>query len=382
MKKRNFPWVERGTVRPSLGWQFGFLRGFCRGETASAPPYALTVDVTLRCNLNCLHCRRHSPLSVAAQAAFEYDFPLELFLSLCLEAKELGIRKVVLIGDGEPLMHPSIMEMVAAAKQAGCAVTLLTNGTLLSANHAREFQVAGLDELRVSLWASDVEEYKDLYPGSPPSLFRRAVEGVKDFTTGIRAAGGHRPRVVLHRPIDRRFFRRREGTLDLARETGCDAVSFSPVKPLLQDSTGKLLSGGEVRELLGLLPTLGRKVTALGLEHNLGDLRRRLELGREVWRKLPCYIGWVDMRVRINGDVLPCDTCNWVLGNVRQNGLREIWNGRPYCEFRRATRRPESLAESGRCNCDYCCHAVANQRLHRLLCWVPSPVPAAREVSA
>ncbi len=62
---------------------------------------------------------------------------------------------MILIGEGEPLLHPDIAGMAAAAKQAGCRVTLLTNGTILGPDRAREFAEAGLDELRVSLRAPE-----------------------------------------------------------------------------------------------------------------------------------------------------------------------------------------------------------------------------------
>jgi hypothetical protein len=57
-------------LTPSIGWQWHFLRGFLSGNAAKAPPFAMVVDVTERCNLNCLHCRRHSP-----HAAYERPPP-------------------------------------------------------------------------------------------------------------------------------------------------------------------------------------------------------------------------------------------------------------------------------------------------------------------
>ena len=72
-----------------------FLEGFLGGNTAKAPPFAMVVDVTERCNLNCLHCRRHSPWpTVLRRTRGGADFPLDRFLALCREAKAWGIRKV------------------------------------------------------------------------------------------------------------------------------------------------------------------------------------------------------------------------------------------------------------------------------------------------
>ena len=243
------------SVKPSIGWQLRFLKGFLSGNTAKAPPFAMVVDVTERCNLNCLHCRRHSPLAAGSSGGpGGADFPLDRFLELCREAKAWGVRKVFLIGEGEPLLHPGLVEMMAAAKAAGCRVKLLTNGTLLDPRLAEEFIKAGLDELRVSLWASNEEEYRALNPGIRPEMFHRALEGVRSVAAARRERQSARPWIVVHRPIDPRFFRRIEGTLDLARQLGADAVSFSPVKPLLPQDLDRLLTDDEEQELVGSCP--------------------------------------------------------------------------------------------------------------------------------
>jgi radical SAM protein with 4Fe4S-binding SPASM domain len=369
------------SLKPSIGWRWRFLRGFLSGNTAKTPPFAMVVDVTERCNLDCIHCRRHSPLAAGSSARTGgADFPLDRFLSLCREAKAWGVRKMILIGQGEPLLHPGLPEMVAAAKAAGCRVELLTNGTLLNPQLADELIKAGLDELRVSLWAANEEEYRILNPGTRPEMFHRALEGVRSVAAARRERRSPRPRIVVHRPIDPQFFRRIGETLDLTRQLGGNAVTFSVVKPLLPQDLDRLLTADEERELVELLPQIARKAQAAGLADNTADLRLRLKIGRAVWEKLPCYIGWIDVRIRVNGDVIPCDTCNWVMGNIHHDGIREIWNNPPYRDFRRISRRPEGIVESGHnCICDYCCMTVTNARVHRLLKWCAPATAALKE---
>ena len=98
--------------------------------------------------------------------------------------------------------HPGLPEMVAGAKAAGCQVALLTNGTLLNVRLAEEFIKAGLDELRISLWAANEEQYRVLNPGTRPEMFHRALEGVRSMAAAKREA---RPtaldsRAPAHRP--------------------------------------------------------------------------------------------------------------------------------------------------------------------------------------
>lgn len=291
----------------------------------------------------------------------------------------MGIARLVLIGEGEPLLHPRIVDMVASAFSVGLEVILLTNGTLLAPRRAAELAKAGLAELRVSLWAGNEAEYEALYPGSRPGLFGRAVEGLRAVSEARRAAGTSSPRLVLHRPIERRFFRRVGASLDVAAATGCDELSLSPLKPLLAGDEERLPSDREVAELVPLLRELAGRADAVGIRHNVAAVLRRYRLGRDAWASLPCYIGWIDVRLRVNGDVVPCDTCQWVLGNAMHSGLEEVWNGPGYREFRAAARRPSGIAASSHaCRCEYCCHILASHRMHRWLRWL-APVTSSHQ---
>lgn len=67
------------------------------------------------------------------------DVPFDRFRALCVEAKAMGFWKIFLIGEGEPMLHPNILEIVRTAKATGRMVEILTNGTTLQKNHAAAF---------------------------------------------------------------------------------------------------------------------------------------------------------------------------------------------------------------------------------------------------
>jgi len=72
-----------------------------------------------------------------------------------------------------------------------------------------------------------------------------------------------------------------------------------------------------------------------------------------------------------------------VMGNIHEHSLREIWNSPAYCDFRRRGRSPLGIMQSGRpCICDYCCHAITNARLDRLLKWCATATAAFKENKA
>ena len=110
---------------------------------------------------------------------------------------------MILIGEGGALSLTGLVEMIAVARRAGDQVVMLTNGTLLEPRLAAEFIRAGLDELRVSLWASDAEEIRCPEPGVRPEMFHRALEGVRSVAAARRQRQSALPWIVVRRPSTR-----------------------------------------------------------------------------------------------------------------------------------------------------------------------------------
>src|SRR3990172_6746911 len=121
----------------------------------------LYVEPTSRCNLACRTCIRNvwdEPSGQMSDATF----------ARIIE----GLRAfspspdVFFGGFGEPLSHPSIVEMVAQAKALGSKVELITNGTLLVEDVACQLIAARLDALWVSIDRATPESYADVRLGA------------------------------------------------------------------------------------------------------------------------------------------------------------------------------------------------------------------------
>jgi MoaA/NifB/PqqE/SkfB family radical SAM enzyme len=343
-----------------------FLQGVLSGETAHAGPFFVTLDVTERCNLYCRACPYHSPdLPPTTENRPPRDIPYELVLRLCDEMKAMGGWRLLLIGHGEPLLHPRISDIITAGKTAGLEVFLTTNGTFLDEERARSLVASGLDKIQVSLWANSREDYVRNHPGTRAAMFDQVVRGVELLVKERSALARQRPRIVLHQPITRYDYQNIGLFADLAMATGCDGISFSPMTTFQGTVSAHALSDKEVTAVCGTLEQLRTRLRATRLSHNIGDVLGRYRDGSEIWKKYGCYIGWIDARVRIDGGIAPCNLCELSLGNLQQNSLQEIWNGPGFREFRQKARTPQGLrALAAQCDCEYCCHLPANRRLH------------------
>ena len=348
------------------------LKGMLAGDKAFTGPSIATIDLSHRCNLKCPGCRFHSSIInfPAPGDQNKLDMPEETFKRICSELKEMGTEYLVLTGEGEPFLHPRLVAFVLTAKEAGFKVTLFTNGTLMEDAKLRRLVDAGLDILRVSLWASSEEEYKINYPGSKPGTFTKIAGSLITLARIKKEKETPFPLVSLHRPINRCNFIGVEAMVRLAYETGSNRVSFSPFKTRRKVLASLALSKDEEKQIKTQLRQIQEKLRTLSLSSNIDQTLIRYNIGESVWEKLPCYIGWVHMRIKVDGTVLACNTCSTPVGTLIKNTLEEIWNGREMRDFRRQTITREGLRRmSADCDCGFCCHTIENLRVHRIFKW-------------
>src|SRR5674476_1127695 len=188
-----------------LGDRWGLLRGLLSGEAAYAGPFAVTVDVTRRCNLRCIGCKSHSPHlnPVVPRETAVDDLDAGMFADLCRDLKAIGTGTLVFCGEGEPMLHPRLFDLIALAKATGARVVLLTNGTLLDQARRQALVDSRLDVLRVSLWGSSAEEFENNYPGSNPEYLNRIGGWLREFASFKDARRSLLPRIALHLVINR-----------------------------------------------------------------------------------------------------------------------------------------------------------------------------------
>ena len=156
-----------------------------RTEVAARPPVCLYLEVTNRCNLLCTTCpRTYEELEPPA------DMSWELFRSIVDQVPDLA--RAVLHGVGEPMLVANLPRMVRYLKDRGIYVLFNTNGTVLSERNGRALIAAELDELRVSLDASNRESFKAV---RGRDYFTRIVRNVRAFRELQEREGHTKPRV-------------------------------------------------------------------------------------------------------------------------------------------------------------------------------------------
>jgi len=100
------------------------------------------------------------------------------------EVVELGARRVVLTGFGEPLLDKGLEAKIAYAKSKGLKTYIITNASCLTVKRIQSLLYAGLDEMRVSFYGMGKDTYNTVMVGLD---YDKATKAITDFLTFRRA---------------------------------------------------------------------------------------------------------------------------------------------------------------------------------------------------
>jgi MoaA/NifB/PqqE/SkfB family radical SAM enzyme len=328
-----------------------------RTAVAEHPPVCLYLEVTNRCNLLCTTCpRTYEELEPPA------DMDWELFTSIVDQAPDLA--RAVLHGVGEPMLVANLPRMVRYLRDRGVYVLFNTNGTVLSERNGRALIDAGLDELRVSLDASNRASFKAI---RGRDYFNRIIRNVRAFRELQEREGHAKPQVSVWLTGLKETVEELPAFVQVAAEAGVKEVYLQRLVFFDEAAIGKAQPDQALFERLtaeeaaylkqaeDLARSLGMIFSASGAASEPG-LSLKASSDSSPWSL--CRRPWSLMYFTANGRALPCCIApfsqhgydNYTLGDAGQQSLQEIWNGQAYREFRAALlsdKPPKACANCG-----------------------------------
>ena len=342
------------------------------GNAGMIDPIFVTFEATQRCNLRCIGCPYHSPHAKGDPSRHSNveDLSLSLVRKVCEQLKTKRTRVIVIEGAGEPFMNPNILEIISTIKSYGFFLIILTNGTLLDRKVVQSLIGSQVDLVKVSLWANTDEECVDNYPGANPNNYRKILNGLNLLSSLKEERTSRLPEVWIHNPVNCYNFQSLHAMVDLAVNTKCDGLSYSPFINFRGAMGHIALSEDEEQVMQSSLLGIRKRLNSLSLQHNIDHLMLRYKIGENVWKKIPCYIGWVHSRISADGIAHPCCRCELDLGNLDKSDFQEYWEGPAMRAFRQQTRTKEGLiALNSNWDCRFCWHAPDNYRIHQIFKW-------------
>ncbi len=304
----------------------------------------------------------------------------ERYIQLLGDLKEQGHTPSVYLWGGEPMLYKGSVEIIEEAARLGMPPSIATNGTGL-VEHAERLVSAPMFVIQISVDGPDAQTHNASRPGASASVDNFAtITRAIDSITEIRKDKKQRlPLIAALTTINNVNYKRLVDIYEVFRnkvdvcvfylawwidETSAQKHSedfeerfgFQPQKHfgwignwrppdygVLSDQLkrinerAKSLSGPAVI----IMPPL---TEASELETYYTDHDCRFGFDR-------CVSIFSAVEINSNGDMSPCrDYHDFVVGNVKEKTITELWNSEPYRKFRK------SISEKGLMPvCTRCC---------------------------
>lgn len=300
---------------------YSYLKSAVTGKAdINFMPVSVSVELTNNCNLNCPNCSSGSGLMTRKRGYMDIGLYRKTI-------KELSpwLYNVNLYFQGEPMLHPQFFSFFGDWMKFDTVVS--TNGHFLSEENSEKIVKTGLKKLIVSLDGIDQKTYSAYrINGSMKSV----IDGLRNVT---HARQIHNSSITIE--IQFLVNRFNEHQIPMVRQL---AKSVSASLSL------KSMQITDKEDMATWLPSDRRfrryKVKGEGyvIKSILPDRCARL---------------WFNPVITWDGKVVPCcfdKDAEYVLGDLKIDSFREIWNGPKYRMFRKSILTGRNMIEMCR-NC-------------------------------
>lgn len=284
-------------------------------------PHYVHIEPTNACNLRCIHCI-HGEGGMTRKIGM---MAFSVFQKVIDEIAPMK-RSVTLDVQGEPLLHPEILEMIEYCKRNGIHTSLLTNATQLSEETTERLIELKLDRIVFS------------FDGCTKEIYEK-----------IRKRGKFEPTL-------RNIFYFIKRNYETGRHTHiCMSI-------ILQEATKDYID--EYKAYFECFPI--DKIFVSPLLNMLGASSVSDEIDMDKYNQIPradwpiCRIPWENITVNSDGSVTTCPLdfdIRHPIGNVKEESLVSMWNNERIKTYRRAhlNRDYEAIEQNGvlcsNCNC-------------------------------
>jgi radical SAM protein with 4Fe4S-binding SPASM domain len=221
----------------------------------------------------------------------------ETFKKIADEAGKYGAW-LRISGGGEPLMHPKFMQLMEYAKEKGCRLGIINNGSLMSIDKAKRLFEIGADMLEFSVDAANKEDYDIVRSGLS---FERLVENLRS-AFALRNEMGAKTKIIA----------------SAINQKGIDVNEVEAFWLPFVDQFQK------------------RKYLTWGINEPSNSADDTPYLAPE--EKIPCPFIFERLNIDSRGQVMVCGydiAANTNMGNIHEKSIKEIWHGEDFEFYRK-----------------------------------------------
>ena len=120
-------------------------------------PLSASIELTERCNFNCVHCYINQP--AASRPALERELTTEQMKVIFEQMADMGTMFLTITG-GEPLLRADFAEIYGHARRLGLIVKVFTNGALITPALVELFAQVTPQVVDITLYGATRETYE------------------------------------------------------------------------------------------------------------------------------------------------------------------------------------------------------------------------------
>ena len=288
-------------------------------------PVAASIEPNNTCNLRCPECP--AGMKELTRAAG--------FMSPALFQTTVGqlsphLSYLTLYFQGEPYMSKHLFDFIAFARSKKIFVATSTNGHFLNEASVRQTIDSGLNKLIISLDGADQASYESYRKGGN---FEKVIAGIRMLTDEKKRLKKNTPEIVLQCLVLKSNEHQMNEIRNLAKDLGVDKLEFKTAQFNDYQNGNPLMPENPKYSRYKKNPVYPLTSSPV---HLLTSSPAHLFTPKHQ-RPNSCFRMWSSCVITWDGKVVPCcfdKDANHVLGDLTKQSFNEIWNGKPYKEFR------------------------------------------------
>lgn len=343
----------------------------------------MSIRITDLCNLRCHTCGQWGDngylLDQDVNELRRQEVPAERYIQQLRELKANGHQPVLYFWGGEPMLYKGLLDVIDESAKLGMPPTIATNATNVAKN-AERMVAAPMALIQISVDGSNPDTHNAARPGvhSKHDNFKDVIEACEAIKKLKEERKQKLPLVVTLTTINR------ENYFDLVniyeRFRGLADMHIFYLSWWIDDATAKAYGedfknrfGEEMQLPYGWIGDWN-KFDYHALSAQLKELKKRsLPAGAAPVYIMPeltepddlttyytrhserfgydqCVSIYQILEIDSNGNMSPCrDYHDYVVGNIKEKSILELWNSERYVRFRQSISRDGLMPVCSRC---------------------------------
>jgi len=291
---------------------------------------------------------------------------LEFVTGALRELVGLGVERVEFCGRGEPTLNPHIGDIMRSAGTLGIKGTLITNGSGFSPELVKAIRESELDSLCISLYAASEERFRQI----TRSTTEATPAGILKWAETCLSTCP-KTKLKLLWLVQPSTLGEMDKMVELSSGFPNECCSFIPALPYNDAHQVDSEYDPEWARFHSQLSALSADVIEperLSFAINSLLSNRKDPVFRPKGARHPCYAGSCIMFICDDYTIRPCSNSRRILGDLGQNSVEEIWNGKKYEQFRLEAESTNCNAgQIAECYCTHCGWGLFNNAIHNAL---------------